>query len=323
MQCGMEAISLWHCSGVMEAQVTLIVTFRSSALLGQVSLIFLLIIPHRFSVGFRSGEFAGQSSTVTPWSLNQLLVPLAVCWSPAGKWNQHIHKACQQKETWSALKFPGRWLHWLWTSENTVDQHQQMTRQPKSSLTEETSHWTSSNIDYLPFHSSSRLWDLDFQIKCKIDLKSEKRTLDHWATVQLFFSLAQVRCFWRCFCFRSGLVALFLKMSERGDSWCTDSSFSSLLVKLSQVFESALLDRILKLASSLFLVHIFLPNFFLPVNFAFNMLWYSTPCTASPFSNAPLWLTLFVEGVFWTIAKSAVFPIIVVSKNKRYPEFIL
>ncbi len=79
-------------------------------------------------------------------------------------------------------------------------------------------------------------------------LSSEKRTLDHWATVQFFFSVAQVRRFWRCFCFRSGLVALFLKMSERGDSWCTDSSFSSLLVKLSQVFESALLDRILKLA---------------------------------------------------------------------------
>ncbi len=52
----------------------------------------------------------------------------------------------------------------------------------------------------------------------------------------VIFSLAQVRCFWQCFCFRSGLVALFLKMSERGDSWCTDSSFSSLLVKLSQVF---------------------------------------------------------------------------------------
>ncbi len=44
-------------------------------------------------------------------------------------------------------------------------------------------------------------------------------------------------------------------------------------------------------------VHIFLPNFFLPVNFAFNMLWYSTPWTAPPFSNDPLWLTLFVEGV--------------------------
>ncbi len=190
-------------------------------------------------MGFRSGEFAGQSSTVTPWSLNQLLVP----WqcgqvpSPAGKWNQHLHKACQQKEAWSALKFPGRWLRWLWTSENTVDQHQQMTWQPKSSLTVETSHWT-----------SSRLWDLDFQMKYKIYFHL-KRGL--WTTEQqssYFFSTAQVRRFWCCLWFRSGLVALFLKTSECGDSWCTDSSFSPLLVKLSQVFESALLDCILKLA---------------------------------------------------------------------------
>ncbi len=75
-------------------------------------------------------------------------------------------------------------------------------------------------------------------------LSSEKRTLDYWATVQFFFSLARVRCFWRCFCFRSGLVAIFLKMSEHGEM---HSSFSSLLVKLSQVFESVLLDSILKL----------------------------------------------------------------------------
>ncbi len=118
----MEAISLWHWWGGMEAQVALIAAFRSSALLGLVSLIFLLTIPHRFSM-VRSGKFAGQSSTVTPRSLNQLLVPLAV---RAGKWNQHRHKACQQKEAWSALKCPGRWLPWLWTSKNAVDQHQQM-----------------------------------------------------------------------------------------------------------------------------------------------------------------------------------------------------
>ncbi len=42
---GMEAISLWHCSGVMNTQVALIAAFRSSALLGLVSLIFLLTIP--------------------------------------------------------------------------------------------------------------------------------------------------------------------------------------------------------------------------------------------------------------------------------------
>ncbi len=66
----------------MEAQVSWTVAFSSSALLGLMSLIFLLTIPHRFSMGFRSGEFAGQSSTVTPWSLKQLLVPLAV-WAGA------------------------------------------------------------------------------------------------------------------------------------------------------------------------------------------------------------------------------------------------
>ncbi len=66
----------------IEAQVALIAAFRSSALLGLVSLIFLLTIAHRFSMGFRSGEFADQSSAVTPWALNQLLVHLAV-WAGA------------------------------------------------------------------------------------------------------------------------------------------------------------------------------------------------------------------------------------------------
>ncbi len=37
-------------------------------------------------------------------------------------------------------------------------------------------------------------------------LSSEKRTLDHWATVQFFFSLAQVRRLCRCLWFRSGLT---------------------------------------------------------------------------------------------------------------------
>ncbi len=72
-------MALLRCN---EAQVALIAAFRSSALLGLMSLIFLLITPHRFSMGFRSGEFAGKSSTVTPWSLNQLLVPL-VLWAGA------------------------------------------------------------------------------------------------------------------------------------------------------------------------------------------------------------------------------------------------
>ncbi len=65
---GVEVISLWHCWGGVEAQVSLTVAFSSSAFFGLLLLIFLLTIPHRFSMGFRSGEFAGQSSTPTPWS---------------------------------------------------------------------------------------------------------------------------------------------------------------------------------------------------------------------------------------------------------------
>ncbi len=70
----------------MEAQVSLTVVFSSSAFFGLLYLIFLLTIAHGFSMGFRSGEFAGQSRTPTPWSFNQLLVLLAVwagaksCW---------------------------------------------------------------------------------------------------------------------------------------------------------------------------------------------------------------------------------------------------
>ncbi len=90
IRCGMEVISLWHCWGGMEAQVSLTVAFSLSAYFGLLFLIFLLTISHRFSLGFRSGEFAGQSST--PTAFNQLWcfwqcgqVP-----NPAGKWNQHL-----------------------------------------------------------------------------------------------------------------------------------------------------------------------------------------------------------------------------------------
>ncbi len=200
---GMEVISLWHCWGGMEAQVSLTVAFRSSALLGLVSLIFLLTIPHRFSMGFRSGEFAGQSSTVTPWSLNQLLVPLAL-WAGA--------KVLLENEISISIKLVSRRKHevlYKFLVDGCVDCGLQKTKWTNTSRwhgspnhqTVETSHWTSSNMDSVPLHSSSRLWDLDFRMKCKIYFHL-KRGL--WTT-EFFFSTAQVRRFWRCLWFRSGL----------------------------------------------------------------------------------------------------------------------
>ncbi len=183
-------------------------------------------------------------------------------------------------------------------------------------------------MDSVPLHSSSRLWDLDFPINAKFTF-IWKRSLDYWETVQVFFSLAEVRCLWRCFCFRSGLVALFLKMSERGDSWCTDSSFSSRLVKLSQVFESALLDSILKLAVIPVACAHF-PTQFLSLHSSFlfqstlHLICFDTalleqpPLSVMTLCDLPsLWRVSMI--IFWTTAKSVVFPIIVVSKNKRYP----
>ncbi len=133
IRCGMEVISLWHCWGGVEAQVSLTVAFSSSAFFGLLFLIFLLTIPSRFSMGFRSGEFAGQSSTPTPWSFNQLLVLLAV-W--AGAKSCWITKSASLK-SWSAegrMKCSkigiGKRGQWRWFSKNTMDQHQQITLHP-------------------------------------------------------------------------------------------------------------------------------------------------------------------------------------------------
>ncbi len=85
----------------MEVQVSLTVAFSSSAFCGLLFLIFLLTIPHIFSLGFRSGEFAGQSSTPTPWSFNQHLVLLAVWAGAKSCWEMKSAslKTGQQKET--------------------------------------------------------------------------------------------------------------------------------------------------------------------------------------------------------------------------------
>ncbi len=124
----------------MEAQVALTVAFSSSALLGLVSLIFLLTIPHRFSMGFRSGEFAGQSSTVTPWSLNQLLVPLAV---------------------WAGTKS-------CWKMKSPSPAADDMAAQIITDCGNFTLDFKQLGFCASPVFLQTRLWDLDFQMKCKI-----------------------------------------------------------------------------------------------------------------------------------------------------------
>ncbi len=65
-------------------------------------------------------------------------------------------------------------------------------------------------------------------------LSSEKRTLDHWATVQFFFSLAQVRHLWHCLWFRSGLTrGILIKRKKKKKKTATWMQCKSLWIKAS------------------------------------------------------------------------------------------
>ncbi len=139
------------------------VAFSSSAFFGLLFLIFLLTISHRFSTGFRSGEFAGQSRTPTPWSFNQLLVLLAVwagaksCWKMKSaslkSWSAEGSMKCSK-----TLLVNG--MQWRWFSKNTMDQHQQMTLHP----------------------NHHRLWKLNtgLQATCAMSFSPFLQTLGPW-----------------------------------------------------------------------------------------------------------------------------------------------
>ncbi len=266
---------------------------------------------------FRSGEFAGQSSTVTPWSLNQLLY-LWQCGqepSPAGKWNQHLHKACQQKEAWRALKFPGRWLRWLWTSEKTVDQHQQMTWQPKPSQTGNfTLDFKQHGFCVSPlFLQTLGPWFPNEMLNL---LSSEKRTLDHWTSVVIFLfrpgkmlltlSLVQK---WFGSPFPEDVWALWLLMHwlqlQSTPSEALPSVWISFAWQYSQACGHPCCLRTFSYSISSF-------------QSTLHLICFDTALCEEPHLSVTtlyhlpsLWRVSMI--VFWTTAESAVFPIIVVS----------
>ncbi len=149
-------------------------------------------------------------------------------------------------------------------------------------------------MDSVPPHTSSRLWNLDFQRKCKICFHLERGL---WTTEQQSssFLLSPGKMLLTMFLFQKWLGSPF---PEDVWAWWLQLQFTP-CEALPSVLNQLCLTVFSSLRSSLLLVLIFLPNFFLPVNFAFNMLWYSTPWTATHFSNDPLWLVLFVEVLLY------------------------
>ncbi len=134
-------------------------------------------------------------------------------------------------------------------------------------------------------------------------LSSEKRTLDHWATVQFFFSLGEKTPLMLSVVQEwlnkrnMTTVAKFLDTSVCGGSWCLDPSLSPFIVKFTQILESILLDNPHKAAVLSVGCASFCSTLFTSTKLSVNMLGYSTLWTASFFGNECLWLTLLVKGV--------------------------
>ncbi len=153
-----------------------------------------------------------------------------------------------------------------------------------------------------------------FQMKCKIYFHLKRGLWTHWATVQFFFSTAQVRCFWHCLWFE----VIGSPFSWRVWAWWLlmhriqlQSTPCEALPGLNQRAYAWLYSQACGHPCCLW--HLFLPKFFLPVNFVFNML--DTALCKPPhlsvmtFCDLPsLWrVSMFV---FWIIASQQSSPLL-------------
>ncbi len=242
---------------------------------------------------FRSGEFAGQSSTVTPWSSNQLLVLLAV-WAGA--------KFCWKMKS-ASLK--------SWSAEGSRKVLQNLLVNGCSDVGFKKTQWTNTSRWHCsPNHH--RLWKLHTGLQATwamsfSTLPPDSRTLvSKWntklaliwkedfgplgnSTVLLLLSPVKTPL--------TTTVAKFLDTSVCGGSWCLDPSLSPFLGKFTQILESILLDNPHKAAVLSVGCASFSSTIFPSTQLSVNMLGYSTLWTASFFGNECLWLTLLVKGV--------------------------
>ncbi len=132
---GMEVISLWHCWGGMEAQVSLTVAFSSSAFFVLLFLIFLLTTSFLKMPSKRKHEvlqnFLVNGCSDVGFQKTQ--------WTNTSRWHSNHHR--------------------LWKLNTGL----QATWAMSFSFFQTLGHWFPNEIQNL--------------------LSSEKRTLDHWATV--------------------------------------------------------------------------------------------------------------------------------------------
>ncbi len=179
-------------------------------------------------------------------------------------------------------------------------------------------------MDSVPLHSSSRLWDLDFQIKCKIYFHLKKGL---WTTelcpvlflhspgkTLLTLSLVQK---WLGSPFPEDVWAWWLLMHWLQLQSTPCEAFTSVWISFAWQYSQAC-------SHPCCLCTFFYPNS--SFQSTLHSICFDTAHCKQPHLSVmtlcdlpSLWRVSMI--IFWIIANSAVFSIIVVSK-KRYPEFI-
>ncbi len=118
------------------------------------------------------------------------------------------------------------------------------------------------------YMTSSRLWDLDFQMKCKILYTLIwKEDFGPLSNSPVIFLLSSGKMLLMLFLFQKWLGSPFPE-----DVWAWWLLMHWLQLQFTLCEARLCLTVFSSLWSSLLIVHIFLSNFFLPVNFALNML---------------------------------------------------
>ncbi len=158
-------------------------------------------------------------------------------------------------------------------------------------------------------------------------LSSEERTLDHLSTVQFFFLFSPGKMLLTMFLFQKWLGSPFaedvwawwLLMHWLQLQFTPCAALPSVWIGFAWQYSQAC-SHPCCLCTFSYPISSFQSTLHL-ICFDTALLEQSL-LSVMPLCDLPsLWRVSMI--VFWTIAKSAVFPIIVVSKNKWYPEFIL
>ncbi len=205
-----------------------------------------------------------------------------------------------------------------------MDQHQQTSQHPKSSLTSETSHWTSSSLDSVSLHSSSRLQTLISKWKAKLTF-IWKEDFGPLSNSPVLFLFSPGKMLLTMFLFQKWLGSPFpedvwwLLMHWLQLQFTPCEALPSVWIGFAWQYSQAC-GHPCCLCTSSYQISSFQSTLHL-ICFDTALLEQPPLSEMTLCDLLSLWRVSMI--IFWTIAKSAVFLIIVVSKNKRYPEFIL